>query len=611
MLSFAVSLAFVLAPPADDAASRQDLVTRSLVGSTRVKGARATLEDRMKRWCVPGCAIAVVRDFEIDWVAGFGVRDAQTGAPVTPQTMFQAGSISKPVFATAVHRLIQDETIALDADVRTYLKSWKLPENEFSKAHPLTIESLLAHTGSVTVHGFFGYSLADAVPTVPQILSGTPPSNSPPVIMDGAPGAFRYAGGGTTMLQLAVGDATGKAIPALLDELVFRPLDLTHSTYLQPLPVESFPDSCAGHLEDGGVTYGRFQTHPELGAAGLWISARDLANLLREWMLAANGKSERVLSTETMTRMLKPVGAGPTTAGFFLENRAGTTYFQHGGSNVGFKNVFYGCVETGNGLVYLSNGDGGQNLMSEVVGAITEVYGWKGFAAAETNELAPDESELTTLPGRYELGDDLVAEVLRDGDRLTVRLPPSPATPLYRVGERTYLCLDPGSQMPGDSMRLEFEEPEDGVCEGLDYQSGPKRDYALRAEDDDRSTSELAAAGAVPAALERLREQYTADSGTARAQLEAKIDRLVGHALICGDLRFARAAAELLVELYPESAYAHATLGRVAFRTGDTPTLIAACKAVVKIGATLGEGMGGYTVSAAKTALLEFDSSGR
>lgn len=611
MFSLAVSLAFVLAPPADDAASRQVLVTRSLVGSTRVEGARATLDERMKRWCVPGCAIAVVRNFEIDWVAGFGVRDATTGAAVTPDTMFQAGSISKPVFATAVHRLIQDKVLALDADVRTYQKSWKLPENDFSKAHPLTVESLLAHTGSVTVHGFLGYTLADPVPTVPQILSGAAPSNSPPILMDGAPGAFRYAGGGTTMLQLAVGDATGKAIPALLDELVFRPLDLSHSTYLQPLPVESFPDSCAGHLDDGGAIYGRFQVHPELGAAGLWISARDLANLLREWMLAANGKSERVLSHATMTHMLKPVGAGPTTAGFFLENRAGTTYFQHGGSNVGFKNVFYGCVETGNGLVYLSNGDGGQNLMSEVLGAITEVYGWAGFSADDVVELPPDEAELAAFPGRYELGDDLFAEVVRDGARLTMRLAPAPATPLFRVSERTYLCLDPGLQLPGEFIRLEFEEPEAGVCEGLDYQSGPKRDYALRAEDDDRSTSELAAAGAVPAALERLREQFAADSGAAREQLEAKIAGLVRQALIHGDHRFARAAAELLVELYPDSADAHATLGRVAFRTGDTPTLISACKAIVKIGTAPGDGWRGYTVSAAKAALLEFDSNGR
>lgn len=603
MFAWFLAVAVIATDPSPSgAADRQGAVIRSLRGPKNVTGVRFTLEERMRDLRVAGCAIAVVHGFEIDWVAGFGERDASTREPVTADTMFQAGSISKPVFATAVHRLAQDEQISLDEDVRKYLSSWQLPENEFSKAETLTVRHLLSHTGSVTVHGFLGYSRAEALPTVPQILSGESPANSPAVFMDGKPGTFRYAGGGTTIVQLAVADKTGKSIPSLVDELVFRPLAMNHATYEQPLPTAKYPDHAAGHLDDGQPVYGKFQVHPELGAAGLWISARDLATLLREWLLAANGKSERVLSRTTMENMLKPVGTGGTSAGFFIETHAGTTYFQHGGSNVGFKNMLYGCADSGDGFVFLSNTDPGGALIIEVHNAIAEVYGWAGFGSQELAESAPTEVELEDIPGRYELGDDLVATVFREGNRLFVRLPPNPARPLHRIGERSYLCLDRDLLREGDVTRFDFEEPEDGVCEGLNFASGSKKDYALRA-DEELSTAELAAQGDVAGAVANLRARHRALREGERAGFEEAIDRMIWSTLAHGDLKFARAAAELQVELYPESVSAHATLGRVAQAMGDRATLRNSCERLVEIGGRPGVDSRSYPITAAKAFL--------
>lgn len=86
-----------------------------------------TLADRMADLCTPGISIAVIDNFDVAWAKGFGVRKTGARGEVRPDTPFQAGSISKPVFALAVMRLCQEQRLDLDTDIRTYLKSWQLP----------------------------------------------------------------------------------------------------------------------------------------------------------------------------------------------------------------------------------------------------------------------------------------------------------------------------------------------------------------------------------------------------------------------------------------------------------------------------------------------------
>ena len=85
-----------------------------------------TLAQLMERFRVPGVSVAVIKDHEIDWAKGYGIADVTAGAPVTTDTIFQAASISKPAAAMGVLRLVQDGRLSLDADVNTFLKSWKL-----------------------------------------------------------------------------------------------------------------------------------------------------------------------------------------------------------------------------------------------------------------------------------------------------------------------------------------------------------------------------------------------------------------------------------------------------------------------------------------------------
>jgi CubicO group peptidase (beta-lactamase class C family) len=105
-----------------------------------------TLAKLMEIYNVPGLSIAVMDNFEIAWAKGYGVTEAGGDTPVTTRTLFQAGSVSKPVPAIATMSLVQQGELSLDQDVNVKLKSWKVPENEFTKDQKITLRRILSHT---------------------------------------------------------------------------------------------------------------------------------------------------------------------------------------------------------------------------------------------------------------------------------------------------------------------------------------------------------------------------------------------------------------------------------------------------------------------------------
>src|SRR6266542_692513 len=155
-----------------------------------------TLQELMERFGVPGVSISIIKDFQIYWSKVYGQADVTTKSPVRSDTMFQAASISKPVTAFAVMRLVDAGKLSLDEDVNRYLKSWKLPENEFTRGRPVTLRALLSHTsGTGDGFGFPGYQPSAERPSLVQILNGEKPSNVGPVFWERPPfTAFKYSG---------------------------------------------------------------------------------------------------------------------------------------------------------------------------------------------------------------------------------------------------------------------------------------------------------------------------------------------------------------------------------------------------------------------------------
>jgi len=185
----------------------------------------------MKFYNTPAVSIAVVNEGEIEWARGFGQSDLNSNTPTDIETMFQAASISKPVFALAVMKLNERGVIDLDKDVNEYLTSWKVPKNGDWQPK-ITLRQLLSHTAGLTVNGFLGYTKEEKLPTIPQILSGEEPANSAKVMVDILPGTqFKYSGGGTMVTQLVISDILKKPLPEIIEEELFRPLNLKQSVF--------------------------------------------------------------------------------------------------------------------------------------------------------------------------------------------------------------------------------------------------------------------------------------------------------------------------------------------------------------------------------------------
>lgn len=332
-----------------------------------------TLPDRLVHYHTPGCSIAAIDNFEIEWSRGFGVCEAGTTHAVTPDTLFQAASISKPIFALAVMRLVQAGNLSLDEDVNTYLTSWHIsPTGDLNQC--ITLRHLLSHTAGLTVHGFEGYPPTAGLPTTIQILNGEPPANNDRVERDLLPGLnYRYSGGGITIAQQILVDLLGKSFPEIMRELVLEPIGMQNSTYQQPISIDLLPNTATAHLEGGIPLVGKHHIYPEMAAAGLWTTATDLAKVGVELLQILHGKSSGIWSQETIAAIFHPqsikqtpeVTTGTFGLGWMVSGDGDGFQFFHSGWNEGFVSMMRVSAR-GKGIVVMLNSNEGYPLLEEI-----------------------------------------------------------------------------------------------------------------------------------------------------------------------------------------------------------------------------------------------------
>ncbi len=181
------------------------------------------IQERMAYHKTPGLSVAVINGGRIAWTRGYGVLEAGRDAPVTPDTIFQACSISKHVAMAGVLRLVAEGVLDLDEDVNRYLTSWKLPPNGTWQPR-VTLRQLLGHTAGLVYNWYRGFRRGAEIPTLLDVLEGSPPANTPPVRVVMLPGTrFRYSGSHYSVIQQVMVDATGTPFPELMRRLVFEP----------------------------------------------------------------------------------------------------------------------------------------------------------------------------------------------------------------------------------------------------------------------------------------------------------------------------------------------------------------------------------------------------
>jgi CubicO group peptidase (beta-lactamase class C family) len=343
---------------------------------------RLDLPQLMKLYNVPGLSIAVIDNFQIVCVKAYGVIETGSNTPVTPRTLFQAGSISKPLAATGALYLVEHGKLSLDENVNEKLKTWKVPENEFTKNEKVTLRRLMSHTAGLAIHGFPGYDVNDPLPTLVQIFNGEKPANTAPVRVDILPGTKEvYSGGGVTIEQQLMMDVTGRAFPALMRELVLDKIGMAGSTYEQPLPSARAAMTAGGTYADGEVVHGRWHIYPEMAAAGLWTTPTDLGRFAIEIALSKHGKSNRVLSDKMTNEMLKPVLEEAGLGLFMDRNNPGQ--FGHNGADEGFQAILTMNAESGKGVAIMANSDNGIAIGDILLQRVAKEYGWNYKSGAQ------------------------------------------------------------------------------------------------------------------------------------------------------------------------------------------------------------------------------------
>jgi CubicO group peptidase (beta-lactamase class C family) len=342
-----------------------------------------TLQQLMDAFKVPGLSVAVIDNYKIAWAKGFGVTESGGHVPVSAKTLFQAGSISKPVAAAGALWLVEQGKLGLDEDVNHKLKTWKIPENEFTATEKVTLRRLVSHSAGLTVHGFPGYAVGDPLPTLIEIFNGEKPANTAPIRVDFVPGTkMRYSGGGVTIEQQLVIDVTGKPFPQFMRETVLGKAGMKDSTYEQPIPVNRAPLTATGTRADGTPVNGKWHIYPEMAAAGLWTTPTDLAKFAIEIGLSKQGKANHILSEKMTREMLTPQikaegDNGSVGLAFFLGGNHRPDQFGHNGADEGFQANLTMFADSGQGLAVMGNSDAFFRVEPYVQEAVAKSYGWK------------------------------------------------------------------------------------------------------------------------------------------------------------------------------------------------------------------------------------------
>lgn len=343
---------------------------------------------------VPGAAVGVLWG-EREEHATFGVESLSSLRPVTGQTLFQIGSLTKTYTATAIWHLVDRGALSLDAPVRAWLPALTLQDPEV--AANLTISHLLDHSA-----GFYGDDTYDTGPN-DDVLARYVNERLPVLPQEFPLGAFfSYNNVGFTTLGRLIEVATGATYNAAMGNLIFGPLGL-QNTFLERSAVLQHP------YADGHVTMpinGSVVTTVQIPlwivrsaepAGGIWATTRDVIRYARFHM--ANGDiagPANIVSPESLAQMKEPALPVPGTSlwmgrNWFVQDIEGIRAIGHSGDTLGQHTDFFAVPEHGFAIVVLTNGQPGAGLAFAAVDA----------AVSQAPELAPLIGKLGLVPALH------------------------------------------------------------------------------------------------------------------------------------------------------------------------------------------------------------------
>jgi CubicO group peptidase (beta-lactamase class C family) len=352
-------------------------------------------------------------------------------------------------------RLVEQGTLDLDAPANAQLTTWKIPDTTFTAQQPVLLRHLLSHTAGATNGAVGIYPPGTPVPTLLEVLDGRAPSNRPPVRIDFVPGTrWRYAGGGYSIVQQMLMDATGQPFDVLMSRLVLAPLGMTESCFCQPLPPTLSDQSAIGHDGAGKPIAGNWWTLPEMAAGGLWSTASDVARFVVAINTAQATGKPGFMRRATAQRMLAPIKSD-WSLGFNVDSVGGWRRVSHTGSNNGYRSIFVDFPDRGDAIVILTNGDNGGDLRDEILRSAAALYGWPGYEPMHLTPQPVHASALAPYQGTYRYSGGFASTIAVEGDSLVARLNGGAPGVMYFEGRDAFFSIA--------GTRYAFERSGDGA----------------------------------------------------------------------------------------------------------------------------------------------------
>jgi CubicO group peptidase (beta-lactamase class C family) len=321
------------------------------------------VQDSMRQQRIPGLALAVMRDGQIVKAQGYGLSNIELNVPVTPQTVFQSGSIGKQFAATAIMMLVEEGKVGLDDKITKYFSG--SPES-WDK---ITVRNLLTHTSGVKdyTEDHIDYRRDYTEEELLKVIQELPP--------DFAPGdRYEYSNSGYALLGFLIHKVTGKFYGDFLQERIFKPLGMTTTRIISEEDI--VPNRSAGYRLVKGAIKNQEWNSPTLNTTAdgsLYFTVLDLA----KWDAALY--TEKLIKRSSLDQMWTPVKLNNGTTypygfGWRLRETNGHRLIEHGGSWQGFTTAISRYVDDKLTVVALCNLDSDHARPEDIVHGIAGIY---------------------------------------------------------------------------------------------------------------------------------------------------------------------------------------------------------------------------------------------
>jgi CubicO group peptidase (beta-lactamase class C family) len=318
----------------------------------------------LHRGDLAGATIAVVKDGQLLFSQGYGYADLKTHKPViADETMFRPGSVSKLFTWTSVMQLVEQGKLDLDRDVNDYL-DFKIPE-KFGK--PITLRNIMTHTSGFeeTVTDLFVEKPSDLYPLRDYLVKHMPQRIFPPGKI------VAYSNYATTVAGYIVQRVSGEEFSDYIQNHIFTPLGMAHSTFKQPPPANLKDLVATGYKQASDDKPIPFEVVEAAPAGALSSTSTDMAKFMMAHLSGGSYNGARILKPETEKEMqtrnytMAP-GLNGFDLGFYQENRNGHQIIGHAGDTEGFHSDLHLITDANVGIFMSFNSTGKEGSVEQI-----------------------------------------------------------------------------------------------------------------------------------------------------------------------------------------------------------------------------------------------------